>query len=211
MPRPKIPLLSLERIAHEAVAMVDEGRGLSIVRLGRRLGVNPSSLYNHVSGREAIIELVRGRLADDFEIVVPPSLEWDGVVEYIVRRQRAMFAAHPFFLPLLVGETVTDPRVISYYDELAKALVGAGFDEGEILDIIAVLDAFSLGSGLDLSAPVEVWKTPDATSALGRLLAAANGRADSGAERGERAFELGLGFLLDALRARLGRSRAAND
>ena len=199
MSRPKVPLLSVDRIVTEALAMIDDGVDFGIVHLARRLGVNPSSLYNHVSGRDEIIELIRGRLADDFEIVVEPGMPWDEVVEYVVRRQRAMFAAHPQFLPLLVGKTVTDPRVISYYEDLAAALGLAGFPDAEVLDIVAMLDAFALGSGLDLSAPVEVWKTPDAAGALGRLLAS----ADDGVSRSERAFELGLRFLLAGLRDRL--------
>lgn len=199
MSRPKVPLLSVDRIVTEALAMIDDGVDFGIVHLARRLGVNPSSLYNHVSGRDEIIELIRGRLADDFEIVVEPGMPWDEVVEYVVRRQRAMFAAHPLFLPLLVGKTVTDPRVISYYEDLAAALGLAGFPDAEVLDIVAMLDAFALGSGLDLSAPVEVWKTPDAAGALGRLLAS----ADDGVSRSERAFELGLRFLLAGLRDRL--------
>ena len=199
MSRPKVPLLSVDRIVTEALAMIDDGVDFGIVHLARRLGVNPSSLYNHVSGRDEIIELIRGRLADDFEIVVEPGMPWDEVVEYVVRRQRAMFAAHPLFLPLLVGKTVTDPRVISYYEDLAAALGLAGFPDAEVLDIVAMLDAFALGSGLDLSAPVEVWKTPDAAGALGRLLAS----ADDGVSRSERAFELGLRFLLAGLCDRL--------
>jgi AcrR family transcriptional regulator len=199
MPRPRVPLLSIDRIVGEALAMIDDGVEFGVVHLARRLRVNPSSLYNHVSGREEIIELIRGRLADDFDIVVEPGTPWDEAVEYVVRRQRAMFAAHPLFLPLLVGKTVTDPRVISYYEELAAALERAGFPDSEVLDIVAVLDTFALGSGLDLSAPAEVWRTTDAASVFGRLLAG----ADDGAARSERAFELGLRFILDGLRGRL--------
>lgn len=199
VPRPKVPLLSVERIVDQALAMIDDGARFGIVHLARRLDVNPSSLYNHVSGRDEIIELIRGRLADDFDIAVQPGTPWDDVVEYVVRRQRAMFATHPLYLPLLVGKTVTDPRVISYYEDLAAALGLAGFPDAEVLDIVAMLDAFALGSGLDLSAPVEVWKTPDAAGALGRLLAS----ADDGVSRSERAFELGLRFLLAGLRDRL--------
>jgi AcrR family transcriptional regulator len=200
MARPKTPLLSVDGIVSEALAMIDDGASFSVVHLAKRLGVNPSSLYNHVSGRDEIVELIRGRLADDFEIAVDPGTPWDEVVGYVVRRQRAMFAAHPLFLPLLVGNTVTDPRVISYYEELATALGLAGFPDAEVLDIVAVLDTFALGSGLDLSAPAEVWKTPDAASVLGHLLAS----ADDGVSRSERAFELGLRFILAGLRDRLG-------
>lgn len=207
MARPRVRILSVDRIVDAAIALIDSGEPLSITKLGARLSVNPSSLYNHVSGLSQIVELVRGKLAEDFQIAVPPDLAWDGVVEYVVRRQRAMFAAHPRVLPLLVAQTVTDPRVLSYYNVLATALVDAGFHDNDVLDIIAALDAFALGFGLDMSAPTEVWQTGETGTALGRLLA---GNSDDGSKRSERAFELALGFYLDALRLRLN-SRSSGE
>jgi AcrR family transcriptional regulator len=199
-----VPLLSVDRIADETLAMIDSGEPFGVNRLAARLGVSPSSLYNHVAGRDELIELVRGRLADDFAIVVDPGLPWDEAVDYVVRRQRAMFAAHPLVLPLLVGATVTDDRVLAYYGALATALVSAGFPEADVLDIVTVLDEFALGSGLDISSPAQVWRTRDDDSVLGRLLAA---RGDD-AGRPDRAFELGLALIVAGLQSRLVDGRA---
>ena len=199
MPRPSSPLLSADLIADAAIDLVDAGKPFGVNALARHLGVTPSSLYNHVEGRDAIVELMRGRLAVLAEIAVPDGLAWDAVVEYVVRAQRAMFAAHPLVLPLLVGKPVTDVTVLGYYEALAEALLSAGFPDDDVLVIVAVLDAFALGSGLDLSAPPDVWRAAP-SSALGRLVA----RGEAGDVRADRAFDLGVGMLLDSLRARLG-------
>jgi AcrR family transcriptional regulator len=198
MPRPSSPILSTDRIADAAIALVDAGKPFGVNALARLLGVTPSSLYNHVEGRDAIVELMRGRLAVQSEIVVPDGLEWDAVVSYVVRAQRAMFAAHPLVLPLLVGKPVTDVTVLGYYETLAGALLSAGFPDDDVLVIVAVLDAFALGSGLDLSAPPEVWHA-DPETALGRLVS----RGEPGDVRADRAFDLGVELLLASLRARL--------
>lgn len=198
MPRPSSPILSADGIADAAIALVDAGKAFGVNALARELGVTPSSLYNHVEGRDAIVELMRGRLAVRAAISVPEGLAWDAVVAYVVRSQRAMFAEHPLVLPLLVGKPVTDVTVLGYYEALAEALLSAGFPDDEVLVIVAVLDAFALGSGLDLSAPPEVWQA-EPGSALGRLVAG----GEPGQVRADRAFDLGVDLLLASLRARL--------
>ncbi|WP_179150738.1 TetR/AcrR family transcriptional regulator C-terminal domain-containing protein [Leifsonia sp. NCR5] len=198
MPRPSSPILSPDRIADAAIELVDAGKPFGVNALARQLGVTPSSLYNHVDGRDAIVELMRGRLAERAAIVVPDGLAWDAVVEYVVREQRAMFSAHPLVLPLLVGKPVTDATVLGYYEALAEALLDAGFPEGDVLVIVAILDAFALGSGLDLSAPPQVWRARQGT-ALARLV----DTGEPGDVRADRAFDLGVELLLGSLRARL--------
>jgi AcrR family transcriptional regulator len=200
MPRPRTPLLSTDRIADAAMELVDEGAPFGVNAIARRLGVTPSSLYNHIAGRDEIVELMRGRLVQRH---TPGSLDgtWDQVVERMLRAQRRMYAEHPFLIPLIVGKTITDPSVIASYDRLAAALAEAGFHEDDVLEVIGIIDAFSIGFGLDLASPDDVWRPETPTEVLGRLV---EGGA-RGAERSDRAFEAGLELLLDGLRLRLAR------
>jgi AcrR family transcriptional regulator len=201
MPRPRTPLLSTDRIADAAMELVDAGEPFGVNAIARRLGVTPSSLYNHVAGRDEIIELMRGRLGQQY---MPLELDgpWDLVVEGMLRAERRMYAEHPFLIPLIVGKTITDPTVIAGYDLLATALSGAGFPDDEVLELIAIIDAFSIGFGLDLASPDEVWRPETPTRTLGRLVPG----AERGAPRSDRAFESGLEMLLDGLRLRLART-----
>jgi AcrR family transcriptional regulator len=200
MPRPRTPLLSTDRIADAAMALVDEGDPFGVNAVARRLGVTPSSLYNHIAGRDEIVELMRGRLVQRY---TPESLDgtWDQVVERMLRAQRRMYAEHPFLIPLIVGKTITDPSVIASYDRLASGLAEAGFHEDDVLEVIGIIDAFSIGFGLDLASPDDVWRPETPTEVLGRLVEA----GARGAERSDRAFEAGLELLLDGLRLRLAR------
>ena len=200
MPRPRTPLLSTDRIADAAMELVDEGAPFGVNAIARRLGVTPSSLYNHITGRDEIVELMRGRLVQRY---TPEPLDgtWDQIVERMLRAQRRMYAEHPFLIPLIVGKTITDPAVVSSYDRLASALTAAGFPEDDVLEIIGIIDAFSIGFGLDLASPDDVWRPETPTEILGRLVEAGT----RGTARSDRAFESGLELLLDGLRLRLAR------
>lgn len=202
MARPKVPLLSADRIADAAIELADSGAGFGVNALARSLGVTPSSLYNHVDGRDGIIELMRGRLAHRYLPELPTGT-WEEVVVATLQGLRRLYAEHPAIVPLLVGKTITDDTVIASYDALATALVDSGFPDDEVLSVVAVLDAFALGFGLDVASPDEIWQPGAPTRSLGRLIAS----AERGDARSERVFELGLELLLDALRLRLARLR----
>lgn len=200
MARPRTPLLSTDRIADAAMALVDEGAPFGVNAIARRLGVTPSSLYNHVAGRDEIIELMRGRLGEQYMSEAFTGT-WDEVVGAMLRAERRMYAEHPFLIPLIVGKTITDPTVIASYDRLASALADAGFPDDDVLEVVAIIDAFSIGFGLDLASPDEIWRPETPTRALGRLVEG----SPRGAARSDRAFEAGLEMLLDGLRLRLAR------
>ena len=200
MPRPSTPLLSPEIIGDAGLALARAGEPFGVNAIARELGVRPSSLYNHADGMDGIIELMRGRLVREY-LVEWNGEPWDEFVLALLRTQRRMYAEHPQLVPLLVGKTITHPAVIAAYDELATVLVGGGFPEDEVLSVIAVLDAFAIGFGLDLASPDEVWQPGDETRTLGRLV----DRAERGSARADRTFELGAGLLIDSLRARLDR------
>lgn len=202
MPRPKVNLLSVDVIADAAIELVDSGEPFGVNALARRLGVTPSSLYNHVDGRDAIVEVMRGRLGEQY-VPEPVTGEWDAVVAGTLRALHRLYADHPLIVPLIVGKTMTDPGSIASYDALATALVEAGFPDDDVLAIVAILDAFALGFALDATSPDDIWQPTIPTRTLGRLaVGGARGR-----ERSDRAFELGLELLLDSLRARLGAPR----
>lgn len=200
MPRPSSPLLSPEIIGAAGLALARAGDPVGVNAIARQLGVRPSSLYNHVDGMDGIIELVRGQLVEEYRVEWHGE-PWDEFLHVVLRTQRRMYADHPQLVPLLVGKTITHPAVIAAYDDLATVLVVGGFPEDEVLSVIAVVDAFAIGFGLDLASPDEIWQPGEGTRTLGRII----DRAERGSARSDRTFELGVGLLIDSLRARLAR------
>lgn len=197
MPRPSTRLLSADLITDAALALVDQRGDFTMPGLAEKLSVRPSSLYNHVSGRAAIVELMRTRLMAGIEI--PRDVDsWSEAVTRIAREYRRNYARHPRVIPLFTAHTVRAAVAFDMYNALATALTDGGFPPSDVLHAITAVDSFVLGSALDLAAPEEVWAPSDeADVALRAALAtSAPGRADA-------SFEFGLGVLVAGLRARV--------
>ncbi|MCG2620952.1 TetR/AcrR family transcriptional regulator C-terminal domain-containing protein [Arthrobacter sp. I2-34] len=202
MARPLKPKLSPEAIAREALAMVDRDGEFTIPALAARLKVSASSLYNHVSGKADIIELMRGATVAGIALPDPALApaggnadggDWTGTVRAIAVEYRRAYAAHPRLIPLFTAYTVRDPATLHMYDVLAQVFAAAGFAPRRTLEAITVLDSFVLGSALDAAAPEQVWAAaPGASTALQDALREGLG----GPDRARQAFLYGLDLLL---------------
>ena len=199
MGRPSVPLLSTERIATAAMDLVGSGGGFTIPELARRLNVSPSSLYNHVSGRGQIVELLRERAMSEVELPEDwCDRPWTDVVADIARAYRRSYARYPRLIPLLTTHAVSNVQAVAMYNMLAAVLHRGGFDAADTLRIITVLDSFVLGSAFDVTAPDKPWQSgPD----VGPELAEALDTAAGNPTRADEAFEFGLAALLHGLSA----------
>ena len=197
MGRPPVPLLSPDRIASAAMDLVNTTGGFTIPELARRLKVSPSSLYNHVSGREQIVELLRERAMSEVELPADrPDLPWTDIVAEIMRSYRRSYARYPRLIPLLTAHAVNSSHAFTMYNALAATLRRASFTDADTLRVITLMDSFVLGSALDLAAPAEPWETG---AEVGPELAAALATGAPKPARADDAFEFGLAVLLRGL------------
>jgi AcrR family transcriptional regulator len=197
MGRPPVPLLSTERIAAAAMDLVSATGGFTIPELARKLEVSPSSLYNHVTGRGQIVELLRERAMSEVQLPQDsPDQPWADVVAEILRSYRRSFARYPRLIPLLTAYQVNSSHAMRMYNVLAATLKRAGFDPADTLRVITLMDSFVLGSALDVGAPEEPWHAGEDVSAeFAAALATGSGKED----RADDAFEFGLAVLLRGL------------
>ena len=197
MGRPPNPLLSVELIAEAALDLVRSTGGFTMPGVARALRVRPSSLYNHVAGRDAIVELLRERAMSDVRLPADdPDLPWREVVATIARSYRASFARYPQLIPLLTEYAVNSSQALTMYNALAVTLHRAGFSAADTLRSITLVDSFVLGAALDVAAPDEPWRSrPE----VGPELAAALATGAPKPQRADDAFEYGLMVLLRGL------------
>ncbi|NEA63991.1 TetR/AcrR family transcriptional regulator C-terminal domain-containing protein [Streptomyces sp. SID12488] len=204
MPRPRTPLLDRRRIGTAALRIADEQGTLTIPALARELGVAPSALYHHVSGREEIISLMREELAletgpDAWDSAQP----WEQALEAWARSYRTAFATHPGAVPLLATAPLAEPFMHAMYEKVAELLLTAGFATGQVMPLITALESFILGSALDLVAP------PVMVSAVSREtaphLSAVLDNTPTDHRRAELAFDIGLRALLTGFRELVSR------
>lgn len=192
MGRPKVAILSSDLIATAAMDLVSTTGGFTIPELARALKVSPSSLYNHVSGREQIIELLRERAMSEVSL---PDLAgpWIDVVSDIARSYYRSYARYPRLIPLMTAYPVDSHQAVAMYNALAATLTGAGFNAEDTLRIITLIDSFVLGSALDATAPAAPWgDSPETGPELAAALATGHAKADRPGD----AFEFGLVILL---------------
>ncbi|MCX8556849.1 TetR/AcrR family transcriptional regulator C-terminal domain-containing protein [Mycolicibacterium mucogenicum] len=199
MGRPSKPLLSTDRIAGAAMDLVNKTGGFTVPELARALKVSPSSLYNHVAGREQIVELLRERAMSDVALPADdPHRPWTDVVADIMRSYRQSYARYPRLIPLLTSHAVNSDHALTMYNTLAVAFDRAGFNPADTLRAITLIDSFVLGSALDVAAPDEPWQTG---AEVGPEFAAALATGSSKPERADDAFEFGVAVLLRGLAA----------
>lgn len=193
MARPHQAILSRALIFRTALQLIDRTGRFTVPEVAAKLGVSASSLYHHVTGRAEIVEGIRGLISTEFAQPVLTG-PWPAAVTTWARSYRDAFAAHPAAIPLLVGQTVSDPGTLAQYDTIAALLETAGLSADDILRAITVLDTLCLGAALDLTAPVVIWAAGE-DSALTRALAGAT----PGVDQSRRAFEFQLELIVGSL------------
>jgi len=198
MPRPRTPRLSPRKIAEAALGLVDEAGDFTLPELARRLAVSPSSIYHHVQGRPAIINGMRALIGEQALAAAgfPPSPgSWQEQTRAWARGYRAALSQHAKAIPLLVGETVTDPTTLEVYERLAALFTAQGFTSSQVILAVSMLDNVVLGSAVDSAGPPVAWRTtPEAHPAMHAAL------LDSVVtDRSDEAFEAGVRSVLDYL------------
>ncbi|GAA4405555.1 TetR/AcrR family transcriptional regulator C-terminal domain-containing protein [Fodinibacter luteus] len=144
--RPRRQTLTRERVLQAALVLADE-RGidaLSMRELGRHLGVDAMSLYNHVDNKDdllnGIIDLVVG------EIDLPPGDgDWSQAMRTRARSAQAAFTRHPWASQLLDSRTSSGPERLRYFDWVIGTLRRAGFTVDVALHAYSALDSYIYG------------------------------------------------------------------
>ncbi|MER7009646.1 TetR/AcrR family transcriptional regulator C-terminal domain-containing protein [Dactylosporangium sp. NPDC000555] len=201
MPRPTIPKLSLDAIVDAAIDLAGESGSFTMAELAAKLEVRQSSLYNHVAGRDAVVELIRQRAHEEMAVRVDTLAAWQDVVRDVARAQRDALARHPWLIKLLATSPAEPGAAASGVENLATVLSRAGFADQDVLQIIAAIDIIVIGGSLDLLSPERLFprSVTDGTKELARAVQA----APRDAPRAEVAFAFTLDLFIDALEGRL--------
>lgn len=205
--RPPKRVLSRELIFMTALKLIDERGvyGYGMRELARELGVQPSALYNHVSGQDEVIAGVRELIGERIDSSVFDTMPWDDALALWARSYRDAFAAHPPTIALLAVTAVSpDSHISLMYDGVLAALARAGWPLDQVMSVMVAVESFVLGSALDAVAdfdnlnPGERGDVPTYTGAYEARKNALGGRSPA-----DMAFELGVDVILSGLRARL--------
>jgi AcrR family transcriptional regulator len=147
--------LSRARILTAALELVDlDGlEALTMRRLAEQLKVDPMSLYNHVDGKEALLDGIAEALWN--EVRLPDGeTEWRDALRGFATSLRAMAHAHPHAYPLLMGRGIMTAPELQAIDAAMRSLERAGLTRDQAAEMIRTLFAYAVGYGmLELTTP----------------------------------------------------------
>lgn len=140
------PSLTRARVMNAALRLADKGgiEALSMRNLAQALKVEAMSLYNHVAGKEDIldglVELVAG------ELEVPrPGRDWRAVMRERAGTAHAVLSRHAWATMLFVSRVNVGPNMLRYVDATLGCLRGAGFSYPLADHAWTALDAYLYG------------------------------------------------------------------
>lgn len=214
--QPRIPL-NRKRVLRAAVGVADrEGLdALTMRRLAQELGVEPMSLYHHVSNKEAIfdgvIEVVVGEILTEVgQVDAPdPKDDWQGALRARILAAREVLLRHRWAPGVFQTRSTVSEAIIAYYEGVVAILRAGGFSYDLSHHALHALGSRAIGFAEELFEPDEPNAAPGSDAAMlerypnlaGMLAAIVHDDPDTTLswcdDRTE--FEFALDLLLDGL------------
>jgi AcrR family transcriptional regulator len=204
--------LSRERVLRAALALADAGgeEALTMRSLGKKLGVEAMSLYNHVANKEDIVDGLVDIVFSEIEVPAPGEAGWKGAMRRRAISVREALNRHRWAVGLMEGRMSPGPASLRHHDAVMGCLREAGFPFRAAVHASSVMDAYIYGFALqEKNLPFD---TPDQVSEVMEiqsrhvpemadypyLVEVATEMAQAGYDYATE-FEFGLDLILDAL------------
>lgn len=211
--QPRRPGLTRAWITEVALALADVGgvERLSMRALAKELGVEAMSLYNHVRNKDDLLDALVDAVVARIDL---PRIggAWQDELRRRALSMRAVFLAHPWAPPLIVGRINVGPNMLALNEATLGCLHSAGFSYVQADHAMNALDSLIYGFHLlERSMPVQPEEYAEAASthlptidpdryphfcALGQMVA-------EGTYDGVNHMAFGLNLLLEALATNL--------
>lgn len=170
-PRHRTPL-SRERVLEAAVVLADrEGiDALSMRRLGQELGVEAMSLYNHVKGKE---DLLDGMVDLIVGAIDPPATTgpWKKALRNRILSARHTMLRHPWASAVITSRNNASPVVMKYMDTTGGIMRDGGFSVDLMHHAFHALGSRVLGFSQELYDDSGADTDPDQMAAMTRRMA----------------------------------------
>lgn len=138
--------LSRERVVAAAMALADAkgAAGVTMRATAAGLGVEAMSLYNHVAGRDDILDgMVDAVFA---EIELPDAgASWKDAMRARAESAREVLRRHPWAVGLLDSRTQPGFATLRHHDAVIGALRAGGFSVAMAAHAFSLIDAYVYG------------------------------------------------------------------
>jgi AcrR family transcriptional regulator len=141
--------LTREAVLDAAVELLDrEGMaGLSMRKLGAKLGVEAMSLYNHIPSKEALLDGIHERILLSIEPATH-ARTWQSFARHQAHALDRVLTAHPHAIPLFATRPAATPAAIERLDRYLEVLMTAGFKPIDALSIVQLVAQLVVGHAM---------------------------------------------------------------
>ncbi|MEZ5226890.1 MAG: TetR/AcrR family transcriptional regulator C-terminal domain-containing protein [Acidimicrobiales bacterium] len=200
------PTLNREAIARAALELIDTDglAGLSMRKLGSKLGVEAMSLYHYVANKGDLLVAAVEQLYLEIDISTPADpVEWEATVRSGLQSFRDTLARHPNAISLFASEPAVSPGAFGVFYAAYDLFRFAGLEPAEAHEALHLVVSFVLGHlmlGVSRADGLDVWDLVEVSGDTEPEVAAfiKAGAATPADDH----FDFGLDTMIAGLRAR---------
>jgi AcrR family transcriptional regulator len=164
MPRTVLarPTLTQARIVDAAIEVADaEGiDALTLRRLAEALEVHPTSIYNHLASKEAILGALAEALVAEAGLATAYD-DWRDWVRAFAEGLRRLARRHPGAFMVFTRTAAVGPAAAAHTEAALDALRRAGWSAVEAAQVFGGVTLALLGLALNECPPTNGWVEPD--------------------------------------------------
>jgi AcrR family transcriptional regulator len=148
------PSLSRDQIVSAAIELLDAKglSGLSMRRLGTKLGSGATSVYWYVANKDELLELAVDEIMGEVDIPDPEVVGWRAAAGGVVQGVRAVILRHAWMTSLFGIRPAIGPQAMRVSDRIVAVLTAAGFEGAELAYASSLLMSHAIGSATTDSA-----------------------------------------------------------
>jgi len=137
-------------VLRAALALADKGgiEALSMRNVGKRLGVEAMSLYNHVANKEDLVDGLVEIVFSEIEVAPPGELEWRTAMRQRAISVRTALNRHRWAVGLMEGRSTHGPSNLRLHNAVLGCLREAGFSLEMTVHAYSLQDAYIYGFAL---------------------------------------------------------------
>ncbi|RNG18247.1 TetR/AcrR family transcriptional regulator [Streptomyces botrytidirepellens] len=223
--------MSRAQIVSAAIELLDEEGldGLSMRRLGQRLGSAATSVYWHVQSKENLIALASDRIWGEISVLDPGEVGWRRAAVELARSTYGLGVTHHWLIPAIPSCLAYGAGMARCQDHSYAIFEAAGFTGVDLDWAVNTLFTFVIGAAYQDSSQAMLLKSQKDSEKVqlqlqeavvnanqivaqfprlqARVAEQAQLNADPRTARTD-ALEFGLGVVLDGMSVRLDRSLA---
>lgn len=167
--------LDREQVLRAAVKLADlDGiEAVSMRRVGQELGVEAMSLYNHIGGKDELLDGMTDMVVSEIDPVAD-GLAWKAALRQRILAARAVMLRHPWASTVIASRKTISTTMMGYFESMVGLLRAGGFSVDLTHHALHVLGSRILGFAQELYDDTEsLAESPEIAEIMLRQMSAA--------------------------------------